>query len=187
MLFKEHNIKRSENVVKQFKGLIDENDTVLDVGLGNGIIADYIKKVFKANIEGVDVVDYNETDIKNTIYDGLYLPFANNSYDCVLILETLHHCTDFKLVLKEAKRVVKKRVIIMEDIHEGIFEKYLLLFHDYISNIRKGVSCPYNFQSREKWRGIFTDIGMKIEIEKDYISKFLFFDSKHVIFPLSKG
>lgn len=186
MLFQKHNESRARNIIAQFEGLITPGEKVLDIGLGNGIIAQHIKNRFNAEVEGVDVVDYNETNIKNTIYNGLQLPFKDDSFDSVLILETLHHCTDMIQVLKETKRVVKKHVIIMEDFYENFFEKYLLLFHDYISNIRKGVHCPYYFQSKKRWKEIFGEIGLKIGQEKDYLSKFLIFDSKHVIFVLSK-
>ncbi len=186
MLFKKHNEKRAKSISQMFSGLINSGDKVIDIGLGNGIIAKQIKDAFGADIEGVDVVDYNNSEIKNTIYDGLHLPFEENSFDSAIILETLHHCNDMIQVLKETRRVVRKKVIILEDIYENLYEKYTLLFHDYISNARKGVKCPYYFQTKERWREIFSEIGLKIVSEKHYLDRFLIFPSRHVMYVLGK-
>src|SRR3989338_3271030 len=186
VIFKKHNEKRARYITSMFSGLISDGENVLDIGLGNGFIAKQIKDEFKADIEGVDVVDYNSSEIKNTIYDGLHLPFPDNSFDSAIILETLHHCTDMVQVLKETRRVVRKNVIILEDIYENAYEKYTLLFHDWISNARKGVKCPYYFQTKERWREIFADIGLKIVSEKHYLDRFLIFPSRHVMYVLGK-
>ena len=185
MLFEKHNKKRAVNIASRMKGFIKEGDKLLDIGLGNGFVAKEIKNFYKVYMEGVDVVDYNKTDIKNTIYDGIHLPFKDNSFDCILVLYTLHHCTKQFKVLKEAKRVSKKRIIIMEDVYNNNFEKVTTFLHDYISNKRKGVNCPYYFHNKKEWRSIFNKLGLKIEMEIDIVSKFLFLKFNHVTYVLN--
>ena len=109
MLFEAHNKKRAVKIALQMKDFIKKRDRILDIGLGNGFVAKQVRDYYKVYMEGVDIVDYNETGIKNTIYDGLNLPFKDKSFDCILILQTLHHCTDQIKVLKEAKRVSRDR------------------------------------------------------------------------------
>ena len=184
MLFEAHNKSSALKIALQLKDFIKKRDRVLDIGLGNGYVAKQIKEHYKIYMEGVDVVDYNETDIKNTIYDGTHLPFKDKSFDCTLILQTLHHCTDQIRVLKEAKRVSRKRIIIMEDIYNNFFEKMTTFLHDYISNKRKGINCPYYFHNKEEWKSIFNKLGLKIVKEKDTMSKFWFVKFNHVTYVL---
>ena len=139
MLFEAYNKKRAVNISLQMKDFIKKGYRILDVGLGNGFVAKQVRDYYNIYMEGVDVVDYNETDIKNTMYDGLNLPFKDNSFDCVLILQTLHHCSDQIQVLKEAKRVSRGDIIIMEEVYNNYFEKIITFLHDYISNKRKGI------------------------------------------------
>ena len=186
MLFEGHNTKRAISMLSHFEGLIKPGDRVLDIGLGNGIVAKHVKDHFKTYVEGLDVVDYNETEIKNTIYDGLHLPFKDNSFDCILILQTLHHCTDQIQVLREAKRVAKHHIIIIEDVYGNKFEKLMTFLHDYISNRRKGVKCPYYFQTKKRWKEIFEGIGVKLKMEKGWKSRYLIIRFKHVLFVLAK-
>lgn len=184
MLFEAHNKSRALKIALQLKDFIKKGDGVLDIGLGNGYVAKQIKEHYKIYMEGVDVVDYNETDIKNTIYDGTHLPFKDKSFDCILILQTLHHCTDQIQVLREAKRVSRKRIIIMEDVYNNYFEKILTFLHDYISNKRKGINCPYYFHNKNEWKIVFKNLGLKIEKETDTVSKYLFLKFNNVAYVL---
>lgn len=184
MLFESHNKQRALKIALQMKNFIKKGNRVLDIGLGNGYVAKKIKEQFKVRIEGVDVVDYNETDIKNTIYDGLHLPFKDKSFDCCLILQTLHHCTNQVQVLKEAKRVAR-RIIIMEDVYNNRFEKLMTFMHDYISNKRKGVDCPYYFHNKKEWKEIFDMLHLRIEKETDIVTRYLFLKFNNVAYVLN--
>lgn len=184
MLFESHNKNRAARIALQMKDFIRKGERVLDIGLGNGYVAKQIRDHFKVYMEGVDIIDYNETGIKNTMYDGLNLPFKDKSFDCSIILQTLHHCTDQIQVLKEAKRVSRKRIIIMEDVYNNKFEKLMTFLHDYISNKRKGVDCPYYFHNKAEWNAIFKKLGLKIISEKDTVTKYGFLKFNNVAYVL---
>lgn len=184
MLFDAHNKKRAAKIALQMHGFIKKGDRVLDIGLGNGYVAKQVRDHFKVHMEGADIIDYNETDIKNTMYDGLHLPFKNKSFDCTLILQTLHHCTDQIQVLKEAKRVSRRIIIVMEDVYNNYFEKLMTFLHDYISNKRKGVDCPYYFHNKSEWKEIFKNLGLKIAKEMDTVSKYGFLKFNNVAYVL---
>ena len=184
MLFETHNKSRALKIALQLKDFIKKGERILDIGLGNGYVAKKIKEHYKVYMEGVDVIDYNETNIKNTIYDGLNLPFKDKSFDAVIILQTLHHCTYQIRVLKEAKRVSRKRIIIMEDIYNNLFEKMTTFLHDYISNKRKGIDCPYYFHNKAEWQAIFKKLRLKIVKETDTVSKYWLFKFNNVTYVL---
>lgn len=186
MLFESHNKNRAAKIALQMKDFIKKGERVLDIGLGNGYVAKQVKDHFKVYMEGVDIIDYNETDIKNTMYDGLHLPFKDKSFDSSIILQTLHHCTDQIQVLKEAKRVSRKRIIIMEDVYNSQFGKLMTFLHDYISNKRKGVDCPYHFHNKKEWNEIFRKLGLRIVSEKDMVTKYGFLKFNNVAYVLER-
>lgn len=160
-LLKKRNIRRAGKIVDMFEGQIKEGQSVIDIGMGNGLIASIVKKRFKADVIGADVIDYNESDITMKIFDGKNLPFKDNEFDVAIIIETLHHCDDPIQILREAKRVAKK-VIILEDVHVSRIHKMIMNFYDFMMNVRHGVNTPFNFRSHKEWMGIFERLGLKV-------------------------
>src|SRR5574341_1533294 len=68
--------------------------TVLDVGGGTGVIAQSIKTLFPVDhVVSIDVHDryLAGLDIEKRTYDGQRLPFADASFDCVLLCNVVHH------------------------------------------------------------------------------------------------
>jgi SAM-dependent methyltransferase len=81
---------------------------VLDVGCGSKPYEDCFPLV-SAYI-GIDV-ETSGHDHKNSIvdvfYDGLSIPFTNESFDSVVCFEVLEHVKDPKVILQEVNRVMK--------------------------------------------------------------------------------
>jgi ubiquinone/menaquinone biosynthesis C-methylase UbiE len=180
MLFRNHNLKRIDRISSYFNGLIYPSEKILDVGSYNCLIAKELQDRYSVCIEGLDIKDYNITDIKNTIYDGLHFPYKDNSFDTVLILTTLHHCEDFIQVLKESRRVARQKVIVLEAAYDNKFELFLTMLRDIISNKRKGMNLPLHFQSKEQWRNLFNELDLKIIEERNYKSRILFILEKFI-------
>src|SRR3989344_8655701 len=98
-------------------GVID-NGSVLDLGCGDGMLLDSLK--LRGNrIEGVDISGeaVKKCEVKGhkvelfDFSDGK-LPYADNSFDYVVMLDVLEHLYDPDTVLAEAKRVSKRFVIL---------------------------------------------------------------------------
>lgn len=89
---------------------------ILDIGCGDGLFLDMLK-----NIDSVGV-DISKEGIKKCIKKGLKvslcdfskdkLPFTDNQFDYVVMLDVLEHLYSPEDLLKEAKRVSKKSIII---------------------------------------------------------------------------
>ena len=58
-------------------------------------------------------------EIQPTVYDGNSLPISDSKFNTVLLLTVLHHTNKPEIVLKEAVRVSKERLIVMEDIYSN--------------------------------------------------------------------
>ncbi|MDP3066980.1 MAG: class I SAM-dependent methyltransferase [Methanobacteriaceae archaeon] len=90
--------------------------TILDLGCATG---EYCIKLEKMGFEctGVDInTQYVEIARKNgvnaVVASGDDLKFADDSFDTVLLFEILEHVENPQNLLKEAKRVAKKNVLI---------------------------------------------------------------------------
>ncbi|MBU2579481.1 class I SAM-dependent methyltransferase [Candidatus Parcubacteria bacterium] len=84
--------------------------TVLEIGIGNGTVADCLKK------QGLKVktLDISEDLRPDFIADVMKMPIDNNSFSVVLCAEILEHLPfkDFEKALLELKRVTKKYVVL---------------------------------------------------------------------------
>ena len=68
--------------------------TALDLGSSSGELAKKIQDKTGVNFSGVDTYIQPKSFIPVIKYDGKTLPFKNNSFDCVMIIDVLHHDTN---------------------------------------------------------------------------------------------
>ena len=155
--------RRVQQISKNISGLIPkEVISVLDVGAGTGEMACAIKQYRpELIISGVDVYIRPKTFIPVTQYDGNTLPFEDNAFDVVIIIDVLHHCDNPVAVLKECVRVSKHFVIIKDHVSDGFFAEKLLKFMDWVGNRAHGVILPYNYLSSSAWHSAFEQVGLK--------------------------
>ena len=95
------------------------NSTVLDVGVGDGIMAEYLRKKRNLKIIGIDISNLScekarklgiDTKIRD-INNGLDLG-KNEFYDYILLSEVIEHVMYPNKILKEAVMHSKKGVIV---------------------------------------------------------------------------
>ena len=154
----------------QVKEFIKSDEKILDLGCGSGILAKTLKEKYNLDILGIDIKDRRIFQIPFQIYDGEKIPFPNDFFDVVLISFVLHHTEDPISILREAKRV-GKRIIIFEDLSEGIFGKIYCFFHWIFWNLFFGKSPKFNFYTTKEWVKIFKNLGLKIISQKDFLMK----------------
>jgi SAM-dependent methyltransferase len=120
--------QRGENRIQHITKRIDMRFRVssyLDIGCFDGGITKAMGKFVHLNklqTHGVDIKPYKDEykDITFTAYNGIQLPFSDDSFDLITCLMTLHHIPKDNLepLLKEISRVMK---------HDGIL---ILREHD---------------------------------------------------------
>ena len=147
-----------------------KGEKILDLGCGSGIFGEKIREQLKKEVIGIDVVDKRVCKIPFRIYDGKKIPFPENYFDLVIISFVLHHTEDPVSILKEAKRV-GKRIIIFEDLPEGILGKIYCFFHWVTWNLFFGKSPKFNFHTKKEWEEIFKNLNLKLISEKDFLMK----------------
>jgi SAM-dependent methyltransferase len=134
-------------------------ETVLDVGCGDGSIAQAIMTLKPdLSFQGIDVLLRPQSAIPVTVYDGDHIPFADKSFDWVTIVDVLHHTDDPARVLAECARVARRGVIIKDHLREGLGAFPTLRLMDWVGNRGHDVRLPYNYLSKAEWDAVFDRI-----------------------------
>lgn len=161
---------RESAIVRNFLSDIAAGSMVLDVGAGSGKLAQYISHSHGVDVRMVDVVDHNSTDRPLTLYDGVHLPFTDESFDICLLVFVLHHAADPKQLLREVARVSKRRLIVVEDTPSNAFERAAWSRWDYFLNHGQhdDIAVAHEALSPMEWRNIFGDMGMTVSAERKF-------------------
>jgi ubiquinone/menaquinone biosynthesis C-methylase UbiE len=111
----------AEAMAKQYG--LKAGDRVLDVGCGKGfLLYEFTQAVPGIVVCGLDISDYaienGKAEVKPRLCvgDAKALPFADNSFDLVVSLNTLHnlYCYDLDAALREIQRVGKSKYLCVE-------------------------------------------------------------------------
>jgi ubiquinone/menaquinone biosynthesis C-methylase UbiE len=148
---------------KYVSELCDDKSYILDLGCNDGRMASYIiSNNPSLKIEGVDIQDNLDCQIKRTKYDGKNIPFPDNYFDIVIAIDMLHHTNDISSIIKEMSRVSKKYIIIKDVAVYSIFSHIFISIADYLSNFNYGIKCTYNFPKIDDWNKFFYENNLKI-------------------------
>ena len=177
----------TKKMCQQIKDFVLPGENILDLGCGSGIFGKNLKEKLKVKVFGLDIVDERVFKIPFQKFDGKKIPFPENSFDTVLISFVLHHTENPKEILKEAKRVAKK-IIIFEDLPQGILGKLRCFLHWLSWNLFFGKKfVKFNFLKEKEWEEIFENLNLKIVAKKDFFPHLWFLDPvKRKIFVLKK-
>jgi 2-polyprenyl-3-methyl-5-hydroxy-6-metoxy-1,4-benzoquinol methylase len=148
---------------------------VLDIGCGNGYLAELIAKNKKAQVICVDVDDFNQTNIPTILFDGVNLPFADRRFDVVILSFVLHHSEFQQELLSEAARVCRGKIIIYEDETMVGAEAIMGTAHQKIWNFFNSQEGKVTYHSPAQWREIFAQNNLEILEEKREFSLGSFF------------
>jgi ubiquinone/menaquinone biosynthesis C-methylase UbiE len=96
--------------------LNNSGKNILDIGCATG---EYCQKLNSHGFKciGIDnnpkyIKKANESGLEAYVMDGTSLEFPDNSFDTIIIFEVLEHVKDPEGILKEAKRVARKNILV---------------------------------------------------------------------------
>ena len=162
------------------------NRSILDVGSSNGrLIKQIAENLIDVEIAGVDIKAQPGSVIPIKEYDGTLLPYADDSFDCVVLIDVLHHAQDQAGLLLEAKRVTRKHILIKDHYWKSRLDWHILKWADYFGNDAFGITLPYNYLAVSAWNQTFRNAGLAVLAEKLF-TKYSLDPCKHVIYHLSK-
>ncbi len=115
---KTHGDEYFDSVLRFIKGsqIKLKKKKILDVGCGSGSLVKVLKKI-ESNFEahGVDISKLGNPQrvMKFKQVDATDLPYVDNLFDMVFLIDVLEHVISPKKVLTEALRVLKKEGLLM--------------------------------------------------------------------------
>lgn len=173
---------RAEQIFNLIEEFLNKEEIILDIGCGSCNIVEILNQnnynVVSLDIKNLSIVD----EIKPILYNGTNMPFKDNTFDLSIILTVLHHTDKQDEVLKEAMRVTKKRILIIEDIYNNQIDKFITQIVDSLINLEiRG--HPHSNRNDQEWKEYFKNLGLKIS-ETKYPNRYLVF--KPVIYELEK-
>src|SRR5438045_2846480 len=91
---------------------------VLDVGANDGTFMQMLKEKRQCDVYGIDLSEEavkkaKEKGLNVQLADGEKIPFEDGTFDYVLAMELLSHLHDPEAVLREIKRVLKPKGILL--------------------------------------------------------------------------
>lgn len=166
---------------------VENSDKVLDLGTSNGVLAANIKKNLTTpttpEFLGCDVHLQPEPLIPVVRYDGYTLPFADNHFDTVMIIDVLHHADYPQRVMAEAKRVARKNILIKDHYWVNSKDFTSLKFADYIGNQPYGIPLPYGFLTEANWQTMIH--ALKLQVRESRKFRYNLVDPcRHILFDL---
>lgn len=177
-------VKRGQDVEKLLKSsrLNHRKKMYLDLGAGNGLISYAIGRKLKLSKHQIHAVDIKQWIGEDTVVnsdilshinhvlidvDGnkIRIPYKDNTFDMVTILQALHHFENLEHMLNEIQRLVQRGgiIIIREHDAKSIFIKKLVdIEHMFYGILIDGLS-PHGFidnyygeyRSSVEWDAIF--------------------------------
>lgn len=160
---------------------LKKQDSLLEIGSGPGSTIKIFRE-FGHEVTGLDIADnsYDDSLIPD-IYNGINMPYADNQFDCALLLTTLHHTPYPDSIISEAMRVAK-RIIIIEDVYDTPLQAAYTKITDSITNM-EFIGHPHTNRSDAEWRACFDRFGLKLQHQKIYpLAKFF----KQALYILDK-
>lgn len=100
-----------DRILQNIKG-----DTVLEVGCGRGFLVDLLSQKYKVTGTDVALKSSLPQDFPGVTFieaPAERLPFADKSFDTVIITHVLEHIRDLQAVLTEIRRVTRHRLIVV--------------------------------------------------------------------------
>jgi SAM-dependent methyltransferase len=111
---------RARGLMARIAPLLPRDGSILDVGCGTGHNGERLRHLGLGPVAEVDVVNFKVAGPPPTLFDGCTLPFADGCFDAVTLVYVLHYARAPGVLLKEAQRVCRGPVIIVQTVCAGL-------------------------------------------------------------------
>lgn len=169
---------------------------ILDFGAGSGVVTAEVRSKVSQRTVGIDVRPYGDGIIQ---YDGRHAPFADHSFDCIIVTNVFHHEKNNQQCLDEVHRLLRPggKLIVIETVPTGSTEEEarqdlgrtsLIDFtYNRLFNYAD-IPVPGTFETANGWTRRFAESGF----DKPEVVEHLGFDQEivpdwHVLYVMRKS
>jgi hypothetical protein len=163
---------RAKSISDMLCPFIDLHSKVLDVGTGNMLVSKYLFESRKIEVQGIDVINMNLTNLPHKLFNGCAVPFTDKFFEISLLIGVLHHAENQEELLKDVMRVTSSKMIVFEDTYKTEAGKMWVMARDIIGNLPEELHMNFSlkFRTESEWNSLFEDLGLKIEFVKTYFN-----------------
>lgn len=155
--------RRTRVLAELLAAELPERSRVLDVGCGDGHVSRRITELRPdVEVRGLEVLVRPDAVIPIEPFDGETLPQPDASFDAVLFVDVLHHTRDPMLLLREARRVTRRCIVIKDHNLDGFLAGPILRLMDRVGNPPEGVPFPDHYWTRERWREAARELELRV-------------------------
>jgi SAM-dependent methyltransferase len=143
---------------------------LLDVGAGSGLVAETVAAFFPGkSVVGVDISSNALPTLRIPFvrFDGQRLPFADESFDCALFCNVLHHVKPQARtsLLREALRVTGGGPLVIKDhLASAPLDRLRLWFLDVLGNAPRGFMVSADYLGNLEWNQLLREVDCAGEI-----------------------
>ncbi|HET8540972.1 MAG TPA: class I SAM-dependent methyltransferase [Anaeromyxobacter sp.] len=139
-----------------------DSASVLDVGCGDGSVGDAVRRLRPGIAwQGAEAYPRPGCRVPVLAFDGRTLPLPDASVDHVVFVDVLHHAADPMALLREARRVARRGVIVKDHLRDRPLARPVLAFMDWVGNRAHGVPMTYAFWSSDEWARAWAAAGLR--------------------------
>jgi SAM-dependent methyltransferase len=157
---------RDDRVVNGVAALAPDASSMLDIGASDGRVAARVAgRLGIADVYGADVQLQPDPAIPVVEYDGCSLPFDDDRFDLVTIVDVLHHADDPTAVVRDALRVLTPggAIVVKDHLRLGSWSSMVLYAMDTASNFGVHTRAGGRYLSVDQWVQVANDAGGRID------------------------
>lgn len=154
--------REAEQTIRCLDHPLPRGARVLDLGCGRGYVGALLEREFGCVAVGCDVAPGNEALRRFCLFDGGRLPFRSRAFDATLLCFVLHHTDDPVALLREAARVTRGRILVLEDTPRCRLDRVWGWIHCWSFNKGLGLPGLGRVRIEEEWRAHFRSLGLRV-------------------------
>jgi len=189
-LFRHTLRRRARSMICHIQPELPVGSSLLDVGAGIGDVAQELTRTRAVHCVGLDhkrLLFQPASPRSLVLGDAHEMAFQDESFDTVLLVTVLHHCRQPRQVLREARRVTKGRILVVEDVYASRPGRILTIIKDAILNLEL-FGHPRQFHSPPQWEDLFSQVGLSVESKKEFRFRMLWVcRARHILYRLRKA
>jgi ubiquinone/menaquinone biosynthesis C-methylase UbiE len=158
--------KEAADTLRHVQHYLTAGASVLDIGCGMGYALEVLSDDYEIEAFGCDVVPSTHRITRFCRFDGNNLPFADKSVDVAMLIFVLHHAEDPAIVLREAVRVARRAVLVVEDTPRTMLDRRWGEIHIRSFNKRHGIPWTGRIRTDREWRQFFRFLALPLQLSE---------------------